>query len=93
MKAFGTPVKIAALEFHSVFCERRCCVNVEQGQDAGGPVCPLVAVGGLDWIWEVGVWRSELREPSLSRTCKLRRRNSCFRMLAFINHVSPASVA
>lgn len=30
MKAFGTPVKIAALEFHSVFCEQRCCVNVEQ---------------------------------------------------------------
>lgn len=61
MKAFGTPVKIAALEFHSVFCERRCCVNVEQGQDAGGPVCPLVGGGGSGL--DLGGGGLEVRAP------------------------------
>lgn len=30
MKAFGTPVKIAVLEFYHVFCKWRCGVNMEQ---------------------------------------------------------------
>lgn len=56
MKAFGTPVKIAALEFHSVFCERRCCVNVEQAARTCDQSRDRMREGPSVCWWRWGVW-------------------------------------